>query len=76
MGVSYDFVELYTEWLQLPESQKSELLSKLSKESLAYFKDKAAKVETIHRRNRHKLVYPINLDVYNSTLELKPTAKL
>ncbi len=76
MEVSYDFVELYTEWLQLPEAERSELLSKLSKESLAYFKDKSGKVEAIHRRNRHKLAYPINLDVYKSTLELKPTAKL
>lgn len=72
MGVSYDFVELYTEWLQLPESQRSVLLSRLSPESLAFFKEKAAIVESIHNRNKHKLVYPINLDIYNSQLELRP----
>jgi len=69
MGVSYDFVELYTEWLQRPN--KESLFSSLSPTSQTYFKEKAAKIDEIHRKNRHKLVYPVNLDVYPSTLELK-----
>lgn len=72
MGVCYDFVELYTEWLQLPQTERDQLLSNLSPESLIYFREKAGVVDSIHKRNKHKLVYPINLDVHKSTLELKP----
>jgi len=76
MGVSYDFVELYTEWLQLPEEERKEHLSKLSEESFAFFKEKGGKIDAIHKRNRHKLVYPVNLDVYKSSLELSHVSKL
>jgi len=72
MGVSYDFVELYTEWLQLPAQVQTQFLSTLSPESLAFWKDKSEKIDAIHRRNRHKLVYPLNLDVFPSTMELHP----
>eukprot|EP01126_Amoeba_proteus_P041758 TRINITY_DN4500_c0_g1_i10.p1 TRINITY_DN4500_c0_g1~~TRINITY_DN4500_c0_g1_i10.p1 ORF type:complete len:165 (-),score=35.49 TRINITY_DN4500_c0_g1_i10:75-569(-) len=75
MGVSYDFVELYTEWLQMDENDKTKVISALSDESRSYFQAKAEIVERIHRRNRHKLVYPLNLDVFTSTLDVKP-AKL
>jgi len=72
MGVTYDFVELYTEWKKLPENQRKSFISSLSAESLAFFKEKAERIEAIHRRNSHKLVYPLNLDIFdNSKLELK-----
>jgi len=72
MGVTYDFVELYTEWKKLPEDQRKAFLSSLSVESLAFFKEKGNRIEEIHQRNRHKLVYPLNLDIFdNSQLELK-----
>jgi len=73
MGVSYDFVELYTEWLQLPANEQKSIVDALSPESLAYWNEKSEKIDTIHRRNKHKLVYPLNLDVFPSSLELKPS---
>eukprot|EP01127_Copromyxa_protea_P017984 TRINITY_DN5562_c0_g1_i6.p1 TRINITY_DN5562_c0_g1~~TRINITY_DN5562_c0_g1_i6.p1 ORF type:complete len:207 (-),score=53.87 TRINITY_DN5562_c0_g1_i6:9-629(-) len=77
MGVGYDFVELYTEWIQLSATERNALLSKLSSQSLTFFKEKAALIEGIHKRNAHKLVYPVNLDVYKSALEISQvTAKL
>jgi NAD+ synthase (glutamine-hydrolysing) len=76
MGVTYDFVELYTEWKKMAENQRKAFLSSLSTESAAFFKEKGDLIEAIHKRNSHKLVYPLNLDIYdNSQLELK-VAKL
>lgn len=40
LGFGYDFVELYTEWLQLEEGEQKELLSFLSPGSLQYFQEK------------------------------------
>jgi len=71
MGVSYDFVELYTEWIQLEAAEGEKILKKLSPESLKYFKDGVAKIESIHKRNQHKASYPLNLDVYSSSLDVK-----
>jgi len=72
MGVTYDFVELYTEWLKMPENQRNNFISSLDSESLALFKEKGDRADAIHRRNSHKLNYPHNLDIYdNSALELK-----
>jgi len=71
MGVTYDFVELYTEWKQFSESESKKFLASLSEESFKFFKEKGALIESIHKKNSHKLVYPLNLDIYENKLELK-----
>lgn len=56
MGITYDFVELYTGYyLNLSEDEKSEFIKNLSKEALVEFQDSENKAVSIHKRNAHKL---------------------
>lgn len=61
LGVTYAFVELYTELIQLSEERQKELKSNLDEESLKLFTEWEAKINGIHRRNRHKAKFPVNL---------------
>eukprot|EP00771_Trimastix_marina_P004025 gnl/Trimastix_PCT/754.p1 GENE.gnl/Trimastix_PCT/754~~gnl/Trimastix_PCT/754.p1 ORF type:complete len:251 (+),score=69.85 gnl/Trimastix_PCT/754:182-934(+) len=61
IGCSYDFVELYTEYLCLPAEEQERLVGTLSEEAKAQFHTLGAKIEAIHRRNKHKEKYPLNL---------------
>lgn len=63
LGMSYDFVELYTEFLGLDEAAQTALKGALTPEALAYFEEKAAAADTVHRRNKHKANSPLNLNV-------------
>ncbi len=55
MGVSYDFVELFTgAFLTLDPAGQHAFVSSLSPESAAQFLDNKSKVEAIHHRNMHK----------------------
>lgn len=55
MGVSYDFVELFTgAFLTLDAAGQEAFVASLGPESKAQFLDGKTKVETIHRRNSHK----------------------
>lgn len=56
MGISYDFVELYTGYyLQLNDSDKEITLNNLSEDAKKEFLDSEKKAVDIHRRNSHKL---------------------
>lgn len=56
MGISYDFVELYTGYyLNLSESERSEFKKVLEKECLLEFEENEKKAVSIHKRNEHKL---------------------
>jgi NAD+ synthase (glutamine-hydrolysing) len=61
LGFSYDFVELYTEYLDYSEEDKQKFRSSLSEEALKQFDDTGAAALKIHLRNNHKAKYPLNL---------------
>ena len=64
LGVTYDFVELYTGWyLPLPDAKKKEFLDSLDEETKKEWDHYSAICETAHRRNAHKLNGPKNLNV-------------
>jgi len=64
LGFSYDFVELYTEYLELSDEDKAKFQAGLSSDSWAYFTATGEKADAINRRNRHKLHFPVNLDLF------------
>ncbi|KAL0227666.1 hypothetical protein RCL1_003809 [Eukaryota sp. TZLM3-RCL] len=65
LGFSYDFVELFTEWLQFSETEREEFFAGTSEEALSQFNSLGAKAEQIHKRNAHKVNFPVNLNVFN-----------
>lgn len=71
-GASYDFVELYLNYLNLEESQKKELIVNLDKESKKQFDFYARNLEKLHRYNLHKYMAKspaIHLDLYDSSVK-------
>ena len=54
MGFSYDFVELYTTFLQFDAAKKSAFLARLKPEAKEYFLATGDKARQIHERNAHK----------------------
>ena len=62
-GCSYDFVELYTELLAWPEDERTAALSTLTEEEKKEYERLGQLIEGIHRRNKHKEVYPLDLNV-------------
>ncbi|KAK2954683.1 putative Intraflagellar transport protein 57 like protein [Blattamonas nauphoetae] len=63
IGCSYDFVELFTEILGMSEIDSSSLMSTLGPDSMAEFTRLGTLIEGIHKRNKHKEVYPLDLNV-------------
>jgi NAD+ synthase (glutamine-hydrolysing) len=61
LGFSYDFVELYTEYLDFSEQDKETFRKSLGEEALKQFDETAAKAVRVHLRNKHKEHYPLNL---------------
>lgn len=63
LGMSYDFVELYTEYLGLDEAAQTAMKAGFTPEGLAYFEEKGAAADQVHRRNRHKANSPLNINI-------------
>merc|ERR1712038_932054 len=63
LGFNYDFVELYTTFLDLEESEKTKFKSGLSSEALAQLEESGAKAQSIHKRNKHKANFPFNINI-------------
>lgn len=63
LGMSYDFVELYVEYMMLPPAEQAKFIADLDPESLALFTDLGVKADVIHRRNSHKAGGPKNLNI-------------
>jgi len=63
LGISYDFVELFTEYLRLSAEEQEKIKSECSEEAWKEFEDSAKKAKDVHRRNSHKLDYPKNLNI-------------
>ena len=62
LGFPYSFVELYVELLHNTEN-RDEWIKTLDKDNLEQWEQWREKLETVHRRNSHKAVWPINLDL-------------
>ena len=64
LGVSYDFVELYTGWyLRQSEEDQKAFVESMDEETLKEWNHYKDICETVHRRNAHKLNGPMNLNV-------------
>ncbi|KAM7457273.1 hypothetical protein BLSTO_01972 [Blastocystis sp. subtype 1] len=64
LGVTYDFVELYTGWfLPLQDSEKKAFVEGMDEETKKEWEHFSQICETVHRRNAHKLNGPKNLNV-------------
>lgn len=61
IGASYDFIELYTEYLKEDEKTQKSVVEGFSEEATKQFRELEDLVVSIHRRNKHKDNYPLNL---------------
>lgn len=71
-GASYDFVELYLNYLNMEESKKKELIASLDQESKEQFDFYARNLENLHKYNLHKYMAKspaIHLDLYDSSVK-------
>jgi NAD+ synthase (glutamine-hydrolysing) len=64
LGFGYDFIELFTGgFLTLAESEQKAFVDSLSADAKTAFDSARKLAETIHRRNKHKLSSPHNINV-------------
>jgi NAD+ synthase (glutamine-hydrolysing) len=64
LGFGYDFIELFTGgFLTLSESEQTAFVDSLSTEAKSAFDSARKLAEAIHRRNKHKLSSPQNINV-------------
>ena len=66
---SYDFVELYLEYLKSSDEVKQKLISDIDEESKDLFYKYSENLEHLHKYNRHKYIGKspaVHLDVFNS----------
>ena len=71
-GASYDFVELYLNYLNMTEEEKNNMISGLNEESKKQFNFYANNLENLHRYNLHKYISKspaIHLDLYDSSVK-------
>lgn len=71
-GASYDFVELYLNYLNMGEIEKEKLISSLDEESKKQFDFYAKNLENLHRYNLHKYISKspaVHLDLYDSSVK-------
>lgn len=68
-GASYDFVELYLNYLNMQENDKKNLIDSLDQESKEQFEFYSKNLENLHKYNLHKYMAKspaIHLDLYDS----------
>lgn len=71
-GASYDFVELYLNYLNMEDSKKEKLINSLDNESKEQFNFYAKNLENLHRYNLHKYIakFPaVHLDLCDSSVK-------
>ena len=71
-GASYDFVELYLNYLNMKDSEKEKLISSLDEKSKEQFDFYAKNLENLHKYNLHKYMAKspaIHLDLYDSSIK-------
>ena len=71
-GASYDFVELYLNYLNMEDSEKEKLISSLDEKSKEQFDFYAKNLENLHKYNLHKYMAKspaVHLDLYDSSVK-------
>ena len=63
LGFSYDFIELWTNYLDLSEDKQKEIKRDLSNDALKQFEEWGQLAINIHKRNEHKFDSPKNIDI-------------
>ena len=63
LGFSYDFVELLTTYHKFSSVEQEEFYNSLDEESRNYFNEKRLIAERVALRNKHKEIYPIDLNL-------------
>jgi len=64
LGFSYAFIELLTgAYLPLSEQERSRFVSSLSPAAARQFETWRKQAEEVHNRNKHKLHFPVNLNL-------------
>ncbi|MBI2464662.1 NAD(+) synthase [Candidatus Shapirobacteria bacterium] len=66
-GTSYDFVELYENYLCLPTEEQQKIVAGFDKEAADQFTELSARLEKLHSYNAHKYLVglpAIHLDIY------------
>ncbi|KAL0218689.1 hypothetical protein P9112_004342 [Eukaryota sp. TZLM1-RC] len=63
LGMPYDFIELLTEWMKLEDEERKEFICDLGDEAERQFFSMKNKADDIHRRNAHKVGFPVNLNI-------------
>jgi NAD+ synthase (glutamine-hydrolysing) len=63
LGMSYDFVELYIEYMMLSAEERAKFVGDLDKESSDMLAQLGGKADDVHRRNKHKAGGPKNLNI-------------
>lgn len=62
MGITYDFVELYTELLKLSFEEQEKYLQIIQEEGdMEKYEEMKNRAVKIHERNKHKVNFPVNL---------------
>ncbi len=71
-GASYDFVELYLNYLNMNDKEKQELVNSLDEQSKQQFELYSNNLENLHRYNSHKYLSKspaIHIDLFESSVK-------
>lgn len=71
-GATYDFVELYLNYLNYTDEQKKKMMNSLDDEARSQFEFYAKNLENLHRYNLHKYMSyspAIHLDLWDSSVK-------
>lgn len=71
-GASYDFVELYLNYLNMEDVEKEKFISSLNEKAKDQFDFYAKNLENLHRYNLHKYIAKspaVHLDLYDSSVK-------
>lgn len=71
-GASYDFVEIYLNYLNMDDKEKQELINNLDEESKKQFEFYSNNLENLHRYNSHKYLSKspaVHIDLFDSSVK-------
>eukprot|EP01083_Nonionella_stella_P042803 115536_1 len=63
LGFTYDFIELWTNYLEYDDKEKEEFKKDLNVDALKQLEEWGEKAVKIHNRNKHKLDSPKNINI-------------
>lgn len=71
-GASYDFVEIYLNYLNMSDKEKQDLIDSLDEESKQQFEFYSNNLENLHRYNSHKYISKspaVHIDLFDSSVK-------